>query len=87
MFNSLSPEEVNVFVRNNPTFKLPKEVVFYSNRENLADCSMDNTKNNEGWLFNTNGVSTSYLIKSNATRLWKSLGNSSVLITEVTHLN
>ena len=60
MFNNLTPEEVNRLVRSNDYFKLLKEVVFYSNRENLADCSMDNTKNNEGWLFNTNGVSYYY---------------------------
>lgn len=56
MFNNLSTEEVNLLVRSNDYFKLPKEVVFYSNRENLADCSLENTKHNEGWLFNTNGV-------------------------------
>lgn len=77
MFNNLSPEEVNVFVRNNPTFKLPKEVVFYSNRENLADCSMDNTKNNEGWLFNTNGVS--YYFDPHRESLKMVLGGGSVV--------
>lgn len=60
MFNNISTEEVNLLVRSDDYFKLPKEVVFYSNRENLANCSMDNTKNNEGWLFNTNGVSYYY---------------------------
>lgn len=55
MFNNLSTEEVNLLVRSNDYFKLPKEVVFYSNRENLADFSLENTKHNEGWLFNTKG--------------------------------
>ena len=60
MFNNLSPEEVNLLVRNNDYFKLPKEVVFYSNRENLADCSLESTKHNEGWLFKTKDASFYY---------------------------
>lgn len=53
MFNNLTPDEVDILVRSNDYFKLPKDVVFYSNRENLADCSLDNTQHNEGWLFKT----------------------------------
>ena len=60
LFNYLSPEKVNLLVRNNNFFKLPKEVVFYSKRENLADCSLENTKHNEGWLFKTKDVSFYY---------------------------
>lgn len=77
MFNNLSTEEVNLLVRSNDYFKLPKEVVFYSNRENLADCSMDNTKNNEGWLFNTNGVS--YYFDPHRDSLKMVLGGGSVV--------
>ena len=60
MFNNLTTEEVNLLVRNNDYFKLPKEVVFYSNRENLADCSLESTKHNEGWLFKTKDASFYY---------------------------
>lgn len=60
MFNNLTAEEVNVLVRSSDYFKLPKEVVFYSNRENLADCSIENTKHNEGWLIKTKDVSFYY---------------------------
>lgn len=60
MFNNLTTEEVNVLVRSSDYFKLPKEVVFYSNRENLADCSLESTKHNEGWLFKRQGVSYYY---------------------------
>ena len=60
MFNNLTAEEVNVLVRSSDYFKLPKEVVFYNNRENLADCSLENTKHNEGWLFKHQGVSYYY---------------------------
>lgn len=60
MFNNLSTEEVNLLVRSNDYFKLPKEVVFYSNRENLADCFLDNTQHNEGWLFKTKDASFYY---------------------------
>lgn len=60
MFNNLTPDEVDILVRSNDYFKLPKEVVFYSNRENLADCSLDNTQHNEGWLFETKDASFYY---------------------------
>lgn len=60
MFNNLTPDEVDILVRSNDYFKLPKEVVFYSNRENLADCSLENTKHNEGWLFKTKDASFYY---------------------------
>lgn len=60
MFNNLTPDEVDILVRSNDYFKLPKEVVFYSNRENLADCSLDNTQHNEGWLFKTEDASFYY---------------------------
>lgn len=60
MFNNLTTEEVNVLVRSSDYFKLPKEVVFYNNRENLADCSLESTKHNEGWLFKRQGVSYYY---------------------------
>lgn len=60
MFNNLTPDEVDILVRSNDYFKLPKEVVFYSNRENLADCSLDNTQHNEGWLFKTKDASFYY---------------------------
>lgn len=77
MFNNLSTEEVNLLVRSNDYFKLPKEVVFYSNRENLADCSLENTKHNEGWLFNTNGVS--YYFDPHRDSLKMVLGGGSVV--------
>lgn len=60
MFNNLSPEEVDYLVRRNNYFKLPKEVVYYSDREQLSDCSLENTKHNEGWLFKHQGVSYYY---------------------------
>ena len=60
MFNNLSPEEVDYLVRRNNYFKLPKEVVYYSDREQLSDCSLENTKHNEGWLFKRQGVSYYY---------------------------
>jgi hypothetical protein len=60
MFNNLTPDEVDILVRSSDYFKLPKEVVFYSNRENLADCSLENTKHNEGWLFKTKDASFYY---------------------------
>lgn len=60
MFNNLTPDEVDSLVRSNDYFKLPKEVVFYSDRENLADCSLDNTQHNEGWLFKTKDASFYY---------------------------
>ena len=60
MFNNLTPDEVDILVRSSDYFKLPKEVVFYRNRENLADCSLENTKHNEGWLFKTKDASFYY---------------------------
>lgn len=51
MFNNLTPEEVDSLVRGHAYFKLPKGVAYYSNRGQLSDCSMENTKPNEGWLF------------------------------------
>lgn len=77
MFNNLSPEEVNVLVRSNEQFKIPKEVVFYSKRENLADCSLDNTKHNEGWFFHINGVS--YYFDPHRESLKVVLGGGSVV--------
>lgn len=57
MLNNLTPEEVDFLVRKNDYFKLPKEVAYYSAREELSTCSLENTKLNEGWLFkNQDGV-------------------------------
>ena len=57
MLNNLTPEEVDFLVRENDYFKLPKEVAYYSAREELSACSLENTKLNEGWLFkNQDGV-------------------------------
>lgn len=55
MFNNLLPEEVDSLVRGNAYFKLPKGVAYYSDKDQLSDCSLENTKPNEGWLFNTKG--------------------------------
>lgn len=57
MFNNLIPEEVDSLVRGNAYFKLPKGVAYYSDKKQLSDCSLENTKFNEGWLFkNQDGV-------------------------------
>lgn len=55
MFNNLSPEEVNSLVRGSAYFKSPKEVTYYSGKNNLSECSLEETKPNEGWWFNLPG--------------------------------
>lgn len=53
MFNNLKPDELDSIIRNNPSFKLPKDVVYYSERtleENIPHM-LEETKEQEGWLF------------------------------------
>jgi hypothetical protein len=53
MFNNLAPNELDSVLRGNPNFKLPKDVVYYSERtlgENLPHM-LETTKEQEGWLF------------------------------------
>lgn len=55
MFNNLTPKEVDSLVRGDVYFKSPKEVTYYSGKSHLSYCSLEDTKPNEGWLFNTKG--------------------------------
>lgn len=53
MFNNLKPEELDSIIRNNSLFKLPKDVVYYSERTLEEDLlhMLEETKEQEGWLF------------------------------------
>lgn len=53
MFNNLKPEELDSIVRSISLFKLPKDVVYYSERtlEDNLPHMLEETKEQEGWLF------------------------------------
>lgn len=53
MFNNLAPDELDSILRGNLIFKLPKDVVYYSERTMEEDFSklLETTKEQEGWLF------------------------------------
>ena len=53
MFNNLAPDALDSILRGNPNFKLPKDVVYYS-EQSLEDdllSLLETTKEQEGWLF------------------------------------
>lgn len=53
MFNNLKPDELDSVIRSNSFFKLPKDVVYYSERtlEDHLPHMLEETKEQEGWLF------------------------------------
>ena len=53
MFNNLKPDELDSIIRSNSYFKLPKDVVYYSERTLEEDLPrmLEETKVQEGWLF------------------------------------
>ena len=53
MFNNLKPDELDSIVRSNSLFKLPKDVVYYSEQSLEDDLPhlLETTKEQEGWLF------------------------------------
>lgn len=53
MFNNLKPEELDSIIHRNSLFKLPKDVVYYSEQSLEDDLLnlLETTKEQEGWLF------------------------------------
>lgn len=53
MFNNLSSDELDSILRRNSSFKLPKDVVYYSEQSLEDDLPhlLETTKEQEGWLF------------------------------------
>ena len=53
MFNNLPSDELDSILRRNSIFKLPKDVVYYSEQSLEDDLPhlLETTKEQEGWLF------------------------------------
>ena len=53
MFNNLAPDALDSILRGDPNFKLPKDVVYYSEQSLEDDLLnlLETTKEQEGWLF------------------------------------
>lgn len=53
MFNNLAPDALDSILRGDPNFKLPKDVVYYSEQSLEDDLPhlLETTKEQEGWLF------------------------------------